>query len=301
MTDHDPAADAPTATPQERFDSAPILIVTRFSFLGDSGWKSEASRDAELLFEPYRLKRRLELFRAIALPSLKAQSDQGFHHFILTSDQLPGWAMTELRDACMEAYGDESRFSIVAGAPGRARRALRFFMERKFTQKIVVQVVLDDDDGLASNFIADMRAELTLLDEGPLPEDFYPLPYMISFANGYGMSLRDDAGGECAIYRHYYAFINLGLTMIGTRSGKNVLAIAHKRSQQQYGGKLVESGPMFLRCIHDVNDSRVKLGQHWEEVENWQQDSALRHQFPGLFAVDAPWAAELQQKSAKPS
>ncbi|MEZ5723545.1 MAG: glycosyltransferase [Paracoccaceae bacterium] len=300
MTDHNPAADTPTATPQERFDSAPILIVTRFSFLGDSGWKSEASRDAELLFEESRLKRRLELFRAVTLPSLKAQTDQGFHHFVLTSDQMPEWALEALRDVCRETYGDESRFSVVAGKPGRARRALRFFMERKFEQQTVIQVVLDDDDGLAANFIATLRTELTLLDEEP-PEDLHPLPYLISFANGYGLSLRDDAGGEVAVYGHRYPFINLGLSMVGTRSGKNILAIAHKKSHQRLGGKLIESAPMFIRCIHDVNDSRVQLGRNWDEFENWQLDEALRHQFPGLFAADAPWAAELRSKMAESS
>lgn len=111
---------------------------------------------------------------------------------------MPEWALEALRNVCQDSYGDDSRFSVVAGKPGRARRALRFFMERQFKQKTVIQVVLDDDDGLAANFITRLRAELTMLDEVP-PEDLHPLPYLISFANGYGLSLRDDAGGEVAV------------------------------------------------------------------------------------------------------
>ena len=116
------------ATP-DCMEQAPILVATRFSFLGQSGWKSDASRSAEMLFEADRLNRRLELFCTITLPSLAAQTDQGFHHFILTSKQLPDWAMEVLRTACMGIYGDESRFTILAGRPGPARRALRVFLE----------------------------------------------------------------------------------------------------------------------------------------------------------------------------
>lgn len=274
---------------QQRFDATPILIITRFSFLGESGWKGEASRDAALLFEPDRLNRRMELFCAITLPSLTAQTDQDFHHFILTSNQLPDWALEMLRNVCMGAYGDESRFSIVPARPGPARRPLRMFMERTFGKQNVVQVVLDDDDGLAANFVADLRAELTLLDEEP-PEDLLPLPYFISFANGYGLSLRDDAAEDgIAVYRHRYPYINLGMTMISSSTGRNVLAIAHRKTPRKLGCKLVEGAPMFLRSVHAVNDSRVEPGRNWEPVEDWREDEDLRRQFPGLFAEGAPW------------
>lgn len=293
-------SDADEAVVQTRLDAAPIVIVTRFSFLGESGWKSDASRSAEMLFEADRLNRRLELFCTITLPSLAAQTDQGFHHFILTSKQLPDWAMEVLRTACMGIYGDESRFTILAGRPGPARRALRVFLERQFAKQIVVQVVLDDDDGLAAHFIADLRAELTLLDDQP-PEDLHPLPYFISFANGYGLSLREGAAEDVAVFRHRYPYINLGLTLIGTTSGKNILAIAHKKSHRRFGGKLIEGAPRFIRCIHEVNDSRVKLGRNWQEIENWQQDEALRTQFPGLVDAGAPWAETALSKRPEQS
>lgn len=295
----DKGSEGDSSTVRQRIDAAPIVIVTRFSFLGESGWKSDASRSADLLFEADRLNRRLELFCAITLPSLVAQTDQGFHHFVLTSTQLPDWAMAALRDACLGAFGDTSRFTILAAKPGPARRALRVFMERQYGQQTVVQVVLDDDDGLAANFVADLRAELTLLDDDP-PADLDPLPYFISFANGYGLSLRADASEDPAVYRHRYPFINLGLTLIGTASGKNILAIAHKRSHSRFGGKLIEGAPMFIRSVHDVNDSRVSPGRNWHEIENWHEDEALRQQFPGLFAEGAPWAETRRSNPAEP-
>lgn len=289
MTDETDDGAAREAKPKVRFDASPIVIVTRFSFLGESGWKSDASRSADLLFEADRLNRRLELFCTITLPSLAAQTDQGFRHFILTSKQLPKWAMAELRAACTGIYGESGRFSVIAATPGPASQPLRLFLQRHFAGRPVVQVVLDDDDGLAATFIARLRTELGLLDDDP-PDDLRPLPYFISFASGYALSLRADAAEAPAVFRHRYPYINLGLTLIGMPGGKNVLAIAHKKAPRRFGGKLIEDIPMFLRSVHEVNDSRVTPGRNWQEIENWPQDEDLRRQFPGLFAEGATWA-----------
>lgn len=91
------------APDRPRLAGAPLVVVTRSSFLGRSGWKSDAARDAALLFGPERLRLRTELFRTITLPSLVAQTDRDLTHVILTSGQLPHWAMAELNEACATA------------------------------------------------------------------------------------------------------------------------------------------------------------------------------------------------------
>lgn len=270
-----------------RLDETPILIVTRFSFLGQSGWKSEASRDAELLFEPVRLARRFELFRAVTLPSLAGQTDRGFHHLILTSDQLPADAMTALQDACVAAYGDTDSFTLFARPPGRARRELRRFMANHMTGQTIIQIVVDDDDGLSTDFIANLRAELTGLEE-ERPDIQDNLPYFLSFPNGYGLSFRN--GDEPEIFAHGFLYINLGLTMIGTRNGRNILAIGHKVDPPRVGVRVVDGPRAFVRSIHDFNDSRVTQGKYWREVEDWRVDDDLRARFGYLMDNGAPWA-----------
>ena len=108
-----------------RLAAVPLVVVTRFSYLGRSGWKSDASRDAALLFEPERLRLRLELFRSITLPSLAAQTDRSFSHVILTSNQMPAWAMNELKEACATAHGPGGRYAILARRPGISSAFLR--------------------------------------------------------------------------------------------------------------------------------------------------------------------------------
>jgi hypothetical protein len=124
----DPFRSAPP-----RLVKAPLVVITRFSYLGRSGWKSDASRDASLLFDPERLRLRIELFRTITLPSLVAQTDRDFSHVILTSTKLPGWAMAELKAACATAYGKDGRFVILARRPGFSTIQFRRFLHQART------------------------------------------------------------------------------------------------------------------------------------------------------------------------
>lgn len=267
---------------------APVLVVTRFSFLGSSGWKSDASRDPQLLFTRDRLDLRLRLFRAVTLPSLAAQTDPGFHHLVLTSDQLPDWALSALTEACLQAYGDAARFSILASRPTLARGPLRSFMERTYPGQVVVQVVLDDDDGLAADYMADLRRQLAALDADK-PGLGREAPYFISYPLGYGLVLRGDPSGGAALYLHRYPFINAGLVLIGMPSGKNILGIDHRAAPRRFGAKMVPGKPMFLRSLHDFNDSRVEPGERWTQVPDWEAEPGLRDRFACLFAEDAPW------------
>lgn len=271
---------------QVRLGEVPILIITRFSFLGLSGWQGDASRDAELLFEPARVNQRLDLMRAITLPSLSAQGDHGFHHLIMTSSQLPDWAMQKLQKICEEAYGDETRYTIYPRPPARARRELRRFMNSKFGERTVVQVVVDDDDGLSTDFIANLRRDLISLEEDN-PEIQQNMPYFISYALGYGLSLRD--GKDPKIYSHRFPYINLGLTMISTANGPNILSISHKKDPPRTGVRLIEAQTSFVRCLHDFNDSRVRPTGKWEKILDWQKNPDLQGRFEYLGASDAPW------------
>lgn len=266
---------------------APILIATRYSFLGQSGWKSDASRDAELLFHPDRLRGRLSLFTSITLASLAAQTDANFHHVILTASALPDWAKEELLAACLAAYKDPDRFTILAERPAPARAHLTAFMREKYQGPTVVQVVLDDDDGLSSDFIARLREDLADT-ENQRPDLQENLPFFLSYPFGYGISLRAGNKEPADLYFHRYPFINAGLTLIGTPAGKNIFAIDHKAAPRKFGNRLLRGKPMFLRGLHDFNDSRVNPQEKWRHIPDWSAEPELAR-FPCLFADNAPW------------
>lgn len=277
-------------TPQ-RLAEAPLVVVTRFSYLGRSGWKSDASRDAALLFEPERLRLRLELFRTITLPSLVAQTDRDFSHVILTSAGLPGWALAGLKEACATAHGKDGRFVILARRPGLSTLLLRRHLQSVAAPEgLVAQAVLDDDDGLAVDFVADLRRELAALDArgrqvGP------DRPAFVSFAEGYGFEIGLDPDGlpTTGIYAHRYPFINLGLTLVGVPGAANILGIQHRKTPLLHDPVLVRGKRMFLRSVHGMNDSRVGRTARWKAVDPWREDADIRARFPWLLDEGAFW------------
>lgn len=287
------ANGASSGIPVLRLAEAPIVVVTRFAFLGISGWKSETSRNASLLFEPDRLRVRLELFRSIALPSLAAQTDRNFRHMVLTSSQLPDWASRELAEACAAAHGSPDRFDIVAGRPGPARRALRLFLEKAYTEPLVAQMILDDDDGLACDFVASVRERLVAMDAAG--QDRPPgEPAFVSFADGYGfvLDLTDTGETVAKVYQHRYPFINCGLTLVGRRFDKNILGISHRKEPVRVGAQPITGKRMFLRSLHGTNDSRVTPTGRWKPVANWRESPDIRARFPWLLDAGAFWNIE---------
>jgi hypothetical protein len=282
----DPVKDVPP-----RLALAPLVVVTRFSYLGRSGWKSDASRDAELLFEPERLRLRLELLRTITLPSLAAQTDLDFTHVILTSARLPGWAMAELKECCANAHRATGRYVVLARRPGFSAVLLKRYLQSVVpADALVAQTVLDDDDGLAVDFVAELRRELAALDAagracGPAS------PAFVSFAEGYGFEIGLDTDGRptTGLYAHRYPFINLGLTLVGAPGAMNVLAIQHRKTPLLHDPVLVRGKRMFLRSVHGMNDSRVAVTGRWKPVDPWREDPDIRSRFPWLLHEAAFW------------
>jgi hypothetical protein len=282
----DPVARAPL-----RLAEAPLIVVTRFSYLGRSGWKSDASRDAALLFAPERLRLRIELFRTITLPSLAAQTDRDFTHVILTSAALPRWAIAELEEACATAHGAGGRFVILARRQGVSGLMLRRHLQAIApAEGLVAQAVLDDDDGLAVDFVAEVRRALSAMDAtgrevGP------ERPAFVSFPEGYGFEIGLDADGRTTtgVYAHRYPFINCGLTLVGHPGAANILGIQHRKTPLLHDPVLIRRKRMFLRCVHGLNDSRVARTARWQPVEPWREDRDIRARFPWLLEERAFW------------
>jgi hypothetical protein len=258
----------------------PKVVITRFSFIGNSGWKIPVEDREKILFDPSRLELRLWLFERITVASLLAQTDQNFHHYILTSDQLPDWALLRLTAICQSAYPG-GRFTIAPRPVGNARKFLRLFMESLRIEGPVVQIVLDDDDGLASDFMATVAEKLTVAGaEGSLAPE--KLPHFVSFSKGYGLVFAEGGSRVPEVFSHRYPFINLGLTMVNGPSASNILAIDHLAAPKKAGCVPVGGVPMFVRSVHAFNDSRVTRTERWKPVAGGLADPELAPRFPYL-------------------
>lgn len=229
------------------------VFLTRFSFFGQSGWRSEASRDPGQLFDPERLKSRLDLFERITLASLRSQTDPDFDLVVLSSDQMPRPFRKRLKMLCGDILGDRAK--VLFKPYGSAGHNFRGHVRRAYRDHdLVTQVVLDDDDAVSADYVAACRFHATHLAENPHSED--PVTFL-SFARGYTVGIEDGAPAWLA--PRNVPFTNLGLAMIAAPNfKKNPFMTSHRRIGDRYPSHVVGSNrPYYLRAVHGHNDSRA--------------------------------------------
>lgn len=257
-----------------------IVVAMRFSFWGKSGWQSASSRDKVLLFDTDRLLLRLSLLQSLALPSLAAQTDQRFHLHVLTAWGLPSWAKAALRDALEETLAP-GQFTIDPRRWGIAAAPLKEFLQDRYGTSRILQIVLDDDDGLATDFLKNLRQELALM---PPPESADAVRF-VSQARGYGVDVTDLDGLESALYHQSNPFINLGLALSSQTERMSIYGIAHRKTPTLHPHVVRDDRPMYVRTVHARNDSRVAVGAHWKPVANWRDSPDIAARFPWLLRL----------------
>jgi hypothetical protein len=275
--------------------SSPIQTVfqTRYSYFGQSGWRSNASKAQEMLFDPARLAKRLYLFEHMNLACLRDQSDPEFKLAILTSTLLPEDHFKDLTALCHDMLGPE-RVHILRRGPGSAGKQFNRFMTRKLsTTPHAVQVVLDDDDALSVDFVEETRreAEFALSRFRPDQDCVY-----VSFASG--LSARFDDDGLLLTPRSV-PFTNLGLALVApSDTPKNPYMLAHKKVARRHPVRVIhDQRPFYIRAVHDTNDSRAMMDKTPLAPEDVA--TALTY-FPLLrnFTLKNPDAASSKAKSA---
>ena len=260
--------------------SQEILVTMRFSFWGKSGWKSPAAQDRTLLFAKDRLLLRLSLLQSLPLPSLAAQTDQRFHLHVLTAQRLPRWALDAVEEACAEVLAP-GQFTLDPRPVGLAAARLREFLKARYGSARILQVVLDDDDGLATDFLATLRQEMARL---PPPEGADAVRFL-SQSQGFGLDVTDLETSNIALYRLRYPFINLGLALSARADGMNLFSIAHRTTPKLYPHALGRDRRMYVRTIHVQNDSRAAVNPGWQPVPDWRDDPEIAARFPWLLRL----------------
>lgn len=232
-----------------------VIFETRFSFYGSSGWRSPASSDPSILFDPERLERRFGLFERITLPSLAAQTDTDFRLVVLTSSLMP----PSFRRRLVELTHDTLGSDCVTGLAKRPRSAGWIFQQhiaREFaSEERVAQVVLDDDDAVSADFVGICRAEAL----APLPAPDASI--FLSFPEG--CSLVFAEGGRQWLAPRHTPYTNLGLTLVAPPATRlHPFLTSHRRIGERHPSRLIERGrPFYLRSVHDDNDSRAMHGK----------------------------------------
>ena len=87
------------------------------------------------------------------LPSIADQTDDDFHLYCLTSENLPKTARDQLF-GLLDAYLGRSRFTIAYEQPVRSwTQSIIWTREHYGKEPKLTQVCLDDDDAIAVDFV----------------------------------------------------------------------------------------------------------------------------------------------------
>ena len=166
-----------------------IVGVMRFSVLTPNYYSERfdgLDAIAAHLFSPERMALRFHLFENLVLPSLLAQSDQGFELVILTAQSLPAPYMQRLEQAIsaapnirLSSVGADKHYQLIKQAyhsvdVGEASHRLMFR--------------LDDDDAVALNYIKRLRKLAT----GLMQLQAKPQPQAIAFNRGFYVDMTGE-------------------------------------------------------------------------------------------------------------
>lgn len=140
-----------------------IFGFMRFSYLGRSDVKlartnSDLAYRASVLYTPQRLEERFYFFEKLCLPSLKWQTDPDFRVAIFTSPELPDPYKARLE----AAVKDVPQVEIVYDTATHITFAINAWTEQQAVvhEQRTLHFRLDDDDALATDFIATLHENL---------------------------------------------------------------------------------------------------------------------------------------------
>ncbi|MGH1368650.1 MAG: glycosyltransferase [Maritimibacter sp.] len=230
-----------------------VLFETRFSFFGQSGWKSAHAADPDLLFAADRLEARLKLFEKITLKSLSGQTDGKFRILVLSSTLMPQPYQTRLNELCQDVLGKD-RARVIFRPEGSAGHIFRNTVGRVYGDKQVAQVVLDDDDAVSVDFVEMLRKYARMAQSDPYNEKPYTF---VSFPRGHTLGLEN--GAIKWLSPRYVPYTNLGLALVGPGNAKkNPFLTSHKKiGMRQPSFMVTHMRPYYLRAVHGLNDSNA--------------------------------------------
>lgn len=229
------------------------------------------------IFDRARLMRRIQLFEDICLPSLTAQTDANFNMMLVTSRDLPDWALERL----MGLVRDLPNIYVRAYRP--SANIQRIYKRSVFEMldpaaPVTASFRLDDDDAIANDYIARLRIHM-------VPEN---VGKIVTFSQGYQLALSD---GALQIWDDTRDCGSAGLALI--QKGK-VMSVPETVTVHGLGGhrKVGQFAPvindksaaMYVQTANGVNVTRRRGSAHWDVVFAEYLAEKLLGKFPHLDA-----------------
>lgn len=194
---------------------------------------------------------RFDLFERYCLPSIAAQDSRDFQWLIFFDIHTPDWARERI-EAGQKSFPFTPVFTELFEAEGWARN-VRAAIGPAQADRIVITSNLDNDDGLANNYMRSVRETAAANWNGST--------FAVNVPDGYVL-----AGSNLYAHRHLYnAFTNL--VEADDDSLATTKTIRHMDLPDRVMIVQAESGPGWLQLVHDGNVSNKIRGYRVQRPE----------------------------------
>lgn len=223
-----------------------IIGLCRFSYpaLGGFQVKHETAEErAAFLYSPARLDQRFAFFEAITLPSILAQTDKNFAFIILVGKDLPAPYLARLLDLCDPHHN----IQVTAREAGPHRPVMQEVINsvRLDMSKPCIQFRLDDDDAVAVDFIATLRADAA---QPALDARHYAIDY------NRGLAVTNTPDGLAAARVKKPVWTPALAMIVGGGVPLTIMNFAHNRLRKFMPVIEPSNRLMFVRSFHTQND-----------------------------------------------
>ena len=244
-----------------------------FPPLSEQGYHARKAR----IFDRARLQRRFQLFEEICLPSLAAQTDPDFNMMLITSRDLPDWAHDRLMGLVRELPNVYVRaYRPLANIQRVFKRSVFEMLDP--TAPITASFRLDDDDALASDYIARLRTHMVSDKVGKI----------VTFSHGHQLALSD---GALQVWDDTRECGSAGLALVqrgGVKSIPETVTIhclgGHRKVGQFAPVINDKSDAMYVQTANGVNVTGRRGGGGKDAISAKDLAAKLHPKFPHLDA-----------------
>ncbi|MEP5151617.1 putative rhamnosyl transferase [Planktotalea sp.] len=256
-----------------------VIGLCRFSYPAIGGFQVEHDSIEEriaYLYDETRLAQRFALFQNVALPCLRAQTDQDFTFIIVIGESLPEQHIARL----LQITKDIPQIQIQAHPPLPQRQIMKRVLQdaRISPHEPCLQFRHDDDDAVAVNFIERLRKAQR--DSATLCAQHRAVAF--DFNMGYIAEFNASGIAASEIYRPFNVAA-LGMYVKGN-DPLTIMNFAHDKLPRFMPAVSFPDERMFVRAHHAFNDARQKKVKHIP-VEPLSEDQEL--EFLKRFAINA--------------
>ncbi|MDF1727541.1 MAG: putative rhamnosyl transferase [Sulfitobacter sp.] len=253
--------------------------LCRFSYPALGGFQVEHESIEDriaYLYAESRLEERFRLFETVALPCLRAQTDPDFSLVIVVGDQFPDHHLRRLETL----IADLPQALIHREPPRRQREVMKEILNdaRINPKEPCLQFRYDDDDAVAIDFIARLRAAARLT--APLLRDNRTLAY--DWNRGRIAEFGPTGIAAAGFYRPFFVAA-LGMQVRGG-CALTIMNFAHQKIPRFMPCLSFSDPDMFVRGLNGYNDSQPQAAK---PVSMDPLDAEGEALFRDRFAIDA--------------